>query len=343
LRGGDPALDLSAVTPEMAALAARVVAGAASPRERAAALERHFHAEYEYTLDFVGHQSRTPLEDFLFRFRSGHCEYFASAMVLLLRSQGIAARLATGFLGGDYNPLEGYYIVRQYNAHAWVEAYLPGEGWQIFDPTPPSGRPAAGGGGLFSLLGQAYDYLMFRWDRYVLTYGFYDQVRLLVGLRRAWDRFWSGLARPAARGSERVEGAPSEGGETPAADDGGRPWWGASLAVLALMLAAAAWTLARRRAAAPAAAGAYRWLVRRLARAGLAAGEATAPLALRSEAQRRYPAAAPATGRIIEFYLRESFGGEPLAEEERRQLAAARAEASRLLRRAPGRQLHPAG
>ena len=64
-------------------------------------------------------------------------------MVLMLRSQGIPARLVTGFLGGEYNPFEGYYIVRESNAHAWVEACMPGEGWRIFDPTPPAGRPVA--------------------------------------------------------------------------------------------------------------------------------------------------------------------------------------------------------
>lgn len=101
----------------------------------------------ETSLTLVGCGGDHPLEDFLFRYKSGHCEYFASAMVLLLRSQGIPARLVTGFLGGEYNRLEGYYVVRQVNAHAWVEAWIEGEGWRTFDATPPDGRPGSGGEG----------------------------------------------------------------------------------------------------------------------------------------------------------------------------------------------------
>ena len=121
--------------------------GQGTAAQRARRLESHLIDNYTYTLDFVGRSPDNPIEDFLFRYRSGQCEYFASSMVLMLRSQGIPARLVTGFLGGEYNPFEGYYIVRDNNAHAWVEAYLAGAGWRIFDPTPPAGRPAAGGEG----------------------------------------------------------------------------------------------------------------------------------------------------------------------------------------------------
>jgi hypothetical protein len=255
-------------------------------------------------------------------------------MVLLLRSQGIHARLATGFLGAEYNPLEGYYIVRQYNAHAWVEAYLPGEGWQIFDPTPPSGRPASGKSGLFALVGQAYDYLMFRWDRYVLTYGFYDQVQLFFRLRQAWERLWASFSRQQGKGVEEAPAAVEEGGEPAPGEAAGRRWvplWLAALGLTLAVLGGLAW---RRRRSAPAATGAYRWLRRRLARAGLPADEALAPLALKAAAERRYPKAAEAAGRIVDFYLRESFGGAVLGEEERRAVEEARAAAGRALRRA---------
>ncbi len=126
-----------------------------------------------------------PIEDFLFRYKSGHCEYFATAMILMLRSVGIPARLATGFLGAEFNPLEDYYIVRQSNAHAWVEAYLPETGWTTIDPTPPAGRPAAETRPTMTLmLRQAWDYLEFRWDRYVMSYGFFDQVGFLLRVPR---------------------------------------------------------------------------------------------------------------------------------------------------------------
>lgn len=68
--------------------------------------------------------------------KRGHCEYFATAMVILLRSIGIPARLVTGYAAGDYNPLTGYFEVRRLNAHAWVEAHFPEYGWVTFEPTP---------------------------------------------------------------------------------------------------------------------------------------------------------------------------------------------------------------
>ena len=144
---GEPTLDLAGVTPRMAALAAQAM-GEGSAAERARRLEAYLSREYGYTLDFVGRGAADPIEEFLFTYRSGHCEYFASAMVLLLRSQGIPARFVAGSLGGEYNPLTGYYIVRQSNAHAWVEAYLPdapgGPAGRCSTPRRrPAGRPAS--------------------------------------------------------------------------------------------------------------------------------------------------------------------------------------------------------
>lgn len=76
-----------------------------------------------------------PVEDFLFNRRTGHCEYFASAMALMLRSQGIPTRLVSGYKGGDKNAYSGAFIVEQRHAHAWVEAFVR-DRWYTFDPTP---------------------------------------------------------------------------------------------------------------------------------------------------------------------------------------------------------------
>lgn len=332
---GEPALDLSGVTPAIAGLAARV-AGSGTPRERAEALERHFLQEYEYTLDFVGRGSRDPLGDFLFRFQAGHCEYFASAMVLMLRSQGIPARLATGFLGAEYNPLEGYYIVRQLNAHAWAEAYLPGEGWQIFEPTPPAGRPTGRRSWMPGFMSQAWDYLMFRWDRYVVTYGFYDQARILFQVWSAWRSFWDSLGA----GEEAEPTAASAAEAAPAAEAAAEPVSSrhrvarALTALFALLAGVVTWVLWRRRAAGFSAAVAYQRLRRRLGRRGLPVGDAVAPLALRRAAGRRFPGVAAPTAHVIDLYLRESFGGRALAEGERQALRRALTEAEEGLRRA---------
>jgi transglutaminase-like putative cysteine protease len=326
-----PTLDATGVTPEMAALAAGAM-GEGGAGERARKLEAFLAREYGYTLDFVGRGGDRPLEDFLFRYKSGHCEYFATAMVLLLRSQGIHARLATGFLGADYNPLEGLWVVRQANAHAWVEAWVPGRGWVEFDPTPPAGRPAGGGGSAWDLAVQAWETLVFRWDRYVLTYGFDEQVGLFASLRRLWSQLFERRGGEEAAGTAApAEAAPASPAGLPAAGGGGVP---AALAAAAVLLAVvlAAWWFHRRGPLT--ATAAYRRLRRDLARAGVAVPASLPPLALGRRAAAARPAAAEPAGRVIAFYLRESFNGEALGDEERGELEAALRRAGAVLRKA---------
>jgi transglutaminase-like putative cysteine protease len=333
----DPALDLAGVSPQMAGLAARVM-GEGDAELRARRLERYLSGpDFTYTLDFVGRRDADPLDDFLFRRKSGHCEYFASAMVLLLRSQGMPARLAAGFLGGELNPLTGYYVVRQSNAHAWVEAWMPGAGWRVFDPTPVSGRPTAEPQSWLGVVGQTWDYVVFRWDRYVLTYGFNDQVALFGTLRLMWSRL-VGLV-PVGGGESGDEAAPAPpiagvaepAAEPPAAISTERA---VVMALLALSLLAAAVALVLRYRPPLTATRAYRRLRRTLEGAGLAAGPATAPLALGRRAAERYPAAAEPTARVVAFYLRESFGGQDLDDTDREELRDALGRAAKALRRA---------
>ncbi len=333
----DPALDLTGVTPRIAALAAEVM-GQGTPLQRARRIESHLIDNYAYTLDFVGRSPNNPIEDFLFRYRSGQCEYFASSMVLMLRSQGIPARLVTGFLGGEYNPFEGYYIVRENNAHAWVEAYLPGHGWRIFDPTPPAGRPAAGNEGTMLLAQQMWDFLQFRWDRYVLTFGLYDQLRIFGSLRDLWSDFWShfkrdekpgAVSRPSSSGLDALGPAKSKTGGHRGLPDVPLP-----VALGLTLIAAAVWVLYLRLKPPLTATAAYRRLRRRLGRAGTSLPDSVPPLAVRHEAETRYPAAALPAGRVIDFYLRESFGGQPLEDEEIEVLKAALDEAERKMRKA---------
>ncbi|HEY2740232.1 MAG TPA: DUF3488 and transglutaminase-like domain-containing protein [Thermoanaerobaculia bacterium] len=327
----DPSLDASGVTPRITELA-RQAMGSGSALERARHLETYLVQNYQYTLDFRGRTAANPIEEFLFRYRSGQCEYFASSMVLMLRSQGIPARLATGFLGGEYNPFEGYFIVRESNAHAWVEAYLPGEGWHVYDPTPPAGRPTLDQEGAWGLARQAWDYVLFRWDRYVLTYGLYDQLRIFGDLRNAWHDFWKIFER-----DKQVEEAPAP--TSPAVQAPPMPQApvspftlrnppltvGLGLVLLAVIL----YLLYLRHRPPLTATAAYRRLRRRLGRSGAPVPDSVPPLRLHREAGARYPAAAAPMARVIDFYLRESFGGEPLREEERGALKAALDEAER--------------
>jgi protein-glutamine gamma-glutamyltransferase len=328
-------LDLAAVTPRITALAARVM-GQGAADERAGRLERHLIQGYSYTLDFVGRSSKNPIEDFLFSYRSGQCEYFASAMVLMLRSQGIPARLVTGFLGGEYNPFEGYYIVRQNNAHAWVEAYLPGKGWRIFDPTPPAGRPTGSREGGWLLAQQAWDFVLFRWDRYVLTFGLYDQLRIFGGLREMWSDFWSLFKREEKPESSSASGLEALDPAAPARPAGGRgmPDVPMLLALGLAVCAAVAWLLYLRLRPPLDATTAYRRLRRRLGRTGAPLADSVPPLRVRQEAEIRYPEAAEPTARVIDFYLRESFGGQPLEDEDLETLKVALEEAEKGMRKA---------
>lgn len=332
-----PTLDTSGVTPAMARLAEQV-AGEGSAVEKADALQRWFVEEFTYTLDFVGRGAEAPLEDFLLDHRSGHCEYFASAMVLLLRSRGVHARLATGFLGGERTPL-GYFVVREGNAHAWVEAWLPGEGWRIYDPTPPAGRPGLAQQSLTALASQLYDNLLFQWDRYVLTYGVEDQMDVVLalfrGARGLLGRLWGDEEGAPEVADAEASAFPEDGASPSGAEVGGaagemeRRFLTAALLLLALALAASLWLRYRRPLTATAA---YRALRRRLESAGLPLTDATGPLAVERRAVLRFPAAAEGTGRVVRSYLRESFGGEELVEEEREGLRDALDEVKRSVR-----------
>lgn len=333
----DPTLDSSGVTQRITDLA-RQAMGTGSDSERARRLETYLVQNYQYTLDFRGRTAANPIEEFLFRYRSGQCEYFASSMVLMLRSQGIPARLATGFLGGEYNPFEGYFIVRESNAHAWVEAYLPGEGWHVYDPTPPAGRPSTEPEGAWGLTRQAWDYVLFRWDRYVLTYGLYDQLRIFGDLRSAWHDFWKIFERD--KQAEEVPD-PSRPPAVPAlpVTPGGARFTFRDLPLTAIfglvLLAVVLYLLYLRHRPPLTATAAYRRLRRRLGRSGAPVPDSVPPQRLHREAGARYPAAAAPMGKVIDFYLRESFGGEPLREEERGALKEALDEAERGFRDLP--------
>lgn len=120
--------------PRIPALARQVAAGR-SGMQAAEAIERYLRTNYQYTLATAAHQNDIPLADFLFDTRRGHCEYFATAMAVMLRTLGIPSRVATGYSAHERNPVTGYYQVRVIDGHAWVEAKIAGAGWVSFEPT----------------------------------------------------------------------------------------------------------------------------------------------------------------------------------------------------------------
>jgi transglutaminase-like putative cysteine protease len=143
--------------------------------DKAAALETFLKTKYAYTLQLTGSPGKDPLAHFLFETRAGHCEYFASAMTVMLRTQGIPAREVNGFLPGEFNELGGDYIVRASDAHSWVEAYFPGSGWIVFDPTPDA--PAVSTS-FFSRLANLADWAELTWNDWVISYDFAHQTAL---------------------------------------------------------------------------------------------------------------------------------------------------------------------
>ncbi|HET9443400.1 MAG TPA: transglutaminase domain-containing protein, partial [Acidimicrobiales bacterium] len=117
-------------------LAREVTAGAPTTYDKVRALERWMGANTEYTLDIPPlPPGADAVEQYLFEDRKGFCEQIGSALVVMLRSLGIPARLAVGYTPGERNPFTGMWEVRAKDAHAWAEVWFGGFGWQAFDPT----------------------------------------------------------------------------------------------------------------------------------------------------------------------------------------------------------------
>lgn len=145
--------------------------------------------DYKYTLENLP-VSKSPLEDFLLSNKQGNCEYFASAMAVMLRVADIPSRVVGGYRGGDYNEIGGYYLVAQKNAHVWVEVYLEGRGWIRIDPTPArAGSYAAySQERLFRKMRLFFDTVNYYWNASVINYDFYGQVALLRKLESSMTR-----------------------------------------------------------------------------------------------------------------------------------------------------------
>lgn len=170
--------------PRIRELAVEVTADAPTRYDKTAAIRSHLMGEYLYSTE-GGHDPRDPLADFLFGVKAGHCEYFSTAMAVMLRSIGIPARSANGFLGGEYNEFGDYYLIRESDAHSWVEVFFPDYGWIPFDPTPPfTGEP---GKGLLATLDLWYDMMRLQWFKWVVEFDLEAQVRV-------YARLWNALS-----------------------------------------------------------------------------------------------------------------------------------------------------
>ncbi|MGC1267373.1 MAG: DUF3488 and transglutaminase-like domain-containing protein [Candidatus Acidiferrum sp.] len=187
----DAYLQLPELDPRIPELAKQITEHARNPFDKTVAIETYLRSHFAYTLNLTGKPGDDPLAHFLFETRAGHCEYFASAMAIMLRTLGIPTREVNGFLPGEYNDLAGDYIVRASDAHSWVEVYFPGTGWMTFDPTPPGLEDA---GGFFSRLGQYMDWFELTWNEWVINYDFNHQILLAQNMQRN-TRAWTETAR----------------------------------------------------------------------------------------------------------------------------------------------------
>ena len=310
--------------PRSRALARQLRAGVADDRAYTrAALDYLRRGGFLYTLTppLLNHDS---VDDLLFNTRRGFCGHFASAYVTLMRAAGVPARVVTGYLGGEWNPIGGYYLVRQSDAHAWAEVWLDDEGWVRIDPTAvvaperlqrglrdllPFSRSTA------SRLLRANPFLRDLIDRWDAVNSWWQERIVNFNLGTQLD-----LLRLLGLGDIDFRGM-----------------------ALVLLAGAAGWSLTtlywisrRVPTQQPDAVGRL-WLKYRalLDRRGLAAAPFEAPRALARRIARGVPDAADAVGTFTEHYLRLRYGpGSGATERDAAQLKAQlRAIAGRLPRR----------
>ncbi len=159
--------------------------GQASPRAKALEIERRLRIGYAYDLNSPSGKDKQPLDHFLFESKRGHCEFYSSAMAILLRAVDVPTRNVTGFIGGTWNRFGRFYAVRQGDAHSWVEAYVDGEGWNTFDPTPPAdAAPKSELSGVWAQLRDFLEATSQRWDKHVVGYDLSQQASLWRELSR---------------------------------------------------------------------------------------------------------------------------------------------------------------
>jgi protein-glutamine gamma-glutamyltransferase len=183
---------LPTIDQRIALLAKEIIeqAKATNRYDKSKAIETYLQNKFAYTLDLkVG--TDEPLADFLFTVKAGHCEYFATAMAIMLRTQGIATRVVNGFQQGEYNETADVFVIKQRNAHSWVEVYFPDkDAWITFDPTPFSGQNATIPEPTFSSQISKYlEGLESIWIQYFVSYDKEEQKSLVKTFRNKFSEY----------------------------------------------------------------------------------------------------------------------------------------------------------
>ncbi|HEX6588724.1 MAG TPA: DUF3488 and transglutaminase-like domain-containing protein [Longimicrobiales bacterium] len=224
-------LQLPRLSVRMRALADSLTRGRPTQYDRVVAIESWLRTNFSYTLDLPATREQATLDYFLFERRAGHCEYFSTALVVLLRSVGIPARNVTGFMGGEWNEFGRYLAVTQNDAHSWVEVWFSGVGWVAFDATPAGGTAAlADRSDFFSPFRNFFGGMQHRWSKWVIDYDLDRQIQLFSQVGDLFSR------EPRAR--QQTE---KEDGGAPA------PWRYIVFGLAGAAVLLAAYRIARRR------------------------------------------------------------------------------------------------
>lgn len=209
-------LQLPHLDPRIPQLAQQITASASNNYDRATALEKYLKTHYGYTLQLPRTFVVDPLANFLFERKQGHCEYFASAMAVMLRALHIPARVVNGFRGAEFNDVTGNYVIRAKDAHAWVEAYFPGYGWVTFDPTPGGAVNSPQGWGRAALYLDAAASFWREWvvsydssHQYILSHSVITGTRGFSERAHMWARLrYARLLNWARRGQQGLDHSP---------------------------------------------------------------------------------------------------------------------------------------
>lgn len=280
--------------PRVRELALRL-GGDLPPVQAADALVAWLGSELRYTRELPG-EVEDPIAHFLFERKEGHCEFFASALAILLRINGIPARVAAGYYGASFVEAGNYWLVRQGDAHAWTEAWFPDTGWVRFDATPAEVR-SGDASSAWSRMVEWLDVIRARWSDWVLDFDSRDQLRIASTLVEAFSRrrgAGAGLAGPARIGVVAV------------------------CLVGVVWLSLRLWRRLRAEGGTPVpphhrrAVRLYRAVKRLLRRHGIDLPESATPSDWEAAAAAVLPDKAPAIAAAIRAYAQTRFGGRPL-------------------------------
>jgi protein-glutamine gamma-glutamyltransferase len=296
----------ASVDPRIAELARSIVGAERRPLQAASLLQRYLTAKYDYTLELDG-DVPDALAHFLFVRKAGHCEYFATALAVMLRTLGIGSRVATGFYGGER--VDDRYVIRAGDAHAWTQVLVPGVGFITVDATPEQNRSSQGSWVLAAAM-RAYETVDGWWRNKVLDYSIFDQARLVTS-----------FSMPRA----------SVGEKAPQLPGGSRAWGALGAGVLVGLIA---WRIGSRKSG-PSRHDAAE-LLTAIERALIAAripgaGQSPTEELLKGLPADTHPVVAPAKV-AMETYLHARFGGAPLDTSTRRTLVRDVSQASRVAR-----------